>query len=254
VRIVAFAGQDVCDELASALESATSVMRVWDEGAFHVALRAGSASLFAVDPDHMRADVFERLIERAYDSPSAVVIYTALTRTTASRILGAARRHRVEVIIRGDEPRKLLRAKLELAQSGTISSHVLQHLSTRSGLRVGAVMETVVGLFCGAPLPTSVAAIAMTVELGPRSLARAITNAGITGPIQLLNSARALRYYRDACELAPLQSGAPPAQRPEISPRLVRDILKSIGAPSPRQLFKIDAAQLLNLVDAYLLL
>lgn len=255
MRIVAFASQDVCDELASAVASTTWVKRVWNEDAFASAVHVGAAGLVVIDPAGLRADLFERLIWRAYQAPSAVAIYTELTRTTASRIVSAAHRHAVEVILRVErESRESLAARLELAAAGTVTSLLLQHLSEQSGLRVGALPETVVGLFCGAPLPRSVAAMAAAADLPLRSFGRAVTHAGISGPFQLLESARAARYYRDARELALLSSAALSHRRSEVSLRLARDVFKRIGAPPPHDIFGFDGPKFLRLLDAYLLL
>jgi hypothetical protein len=254
MHIVVFAAPEVCDELTSALDSRGVVERVWDEGTFDDRLRSGNADLVAIDPSHIRADLFERLLAMAYTSPCAVIIYTSLTRETATRIFAAAHRDAVEVVLRGqEESGEALKARVELAAAGSVASRFLQRLVQRFGLRVGTLAEGVVGLFCGEPLPISVHAMAASVQLPVRSFARAIVEAGIASPLRLLECARILRYYQDVHELPHHRSRRTTFRQGKVSIRSARDILKRVGAPSPRNLSKLDVSEFLQLLEAYLL-
>jgi AraC-like DNA-binding protein len=163
---------------------------------FAANLRAFPFGLLIVDPDMVERSRMDELVSLLALRRLRVVIYTAITSTSAHAIGMLARSYRVAVIIRGfdDTPLRFVQM-LDVDPPTMVGSRVVERLATKLDALPIRVRRGVVSAFCARAPIYSVIELAQKCGTTRRSIDRSLGVIGLRPAKSLLAASHLLRAY-----------------------------------------------------------
>lgn len=156
----------------------------------------GDCALVIVDPMVVRDGVFDDVLVAVRTAGLPLVLWTALSAVSATRVVRAAAQMPVEVLLRSvDREYEWGFAIRRLAPASTAASLALHGLAHHIACLPDLIAPACVGLWSGVRGPEAADAFASQTRLERRTVERALVRAGFRGVKPLLDAARLARTW-----------------------------------------------------------
>lgn len=189
------------DELLRALHASVFPWQVRNFGSLaelRSAIEDAPAGPVVLDATHVPDSTFQSLLTSLDGHSAGFLIYAArLSPTVAARVVSAARSSACELLIgEHDDTGHLLRHRMRHLATASARAVVLQAIARRLELLPGSCRDDILSTYSNAPIPRTVAQLALQCGTARRTLERQMVAATfLGGAATLLKCARAVRAW-----------------------------------------------------------